>query len=222
MQGPSHLMVSWYFAEAAGVQTPRDRRIVAWAGFAPDFDVLAYAGAIVWYGFDKDRAFENVWQVVHHRYTHGMSYVLLTAIVAWVLASKGPARMRVALLAMLASAIHNFLDIVAGGPTWPIYPFWPLTDFSWGVPWSWTIGEWPNLVVLFGCLGGMLLYAKRAGRSPLECFGNRADAWLVGVVRQQRGLKASTQARRLRWIIWVVVGLVVIGILAPLGFSPSG
>ena len=60
MQGPSHLMVSWYFAEAAAVDTPRDRRIVAWAGFAPDFDVLAYAGALIWYGFDKDRAFEKI------------------------------------------------------------------------------------------------------------------------------------------------------------------
>jgi membrane-bound metal-dependent hydrolase YbcI (DUF457 family) len=209
-------MLSWYFAEAAGVEPPRDRRIVAWAGFAPDFDVLAYAGAIVWYGFDKDRAFENVWQVVHHRYTHGLFYVLLTAVVAWFLATRGPARMRVALLAMLASVIHNFLDVVAGGPTWPIYPYWPLTDASWGVPWSWTIGEWPNIVVLFACLGGMLLYAKQLGRSPLECFGNRADAWLVGVARQERRSGASAKADRLRWIIWAVLALAVIAIVAPL------
>ena len=48
----------------------------------PDFDVVAYVGAILWYGFDKDKAFENVWQVVHHRYTHGLAFVLVTAIVA--------------------------------------------------------------------------------------------------------------------------------------------
>ncbi len=42
MQGPSHLLLSWYFAEAGGIATPRDRRIVAWSGLAPDVDVLAY------------------------------------------------------------------------------------------------------------------------------------------------------------------------------------
>lgn len=195
-------MLSWYFAESAGVQAPRDRRIVAWAGFAPDIDVLAYASAIVWYGLDKDRAFENVWQVVHHRYTHGLLFVLLTGALAWWLATDGPARLRVALYAMLASTIHNFLDVVAGGPTWPIYPYWPLSAAAWGVPWSWTIGEWPNLVVLAACLAGMLLYAKRAGRSPLECFGDRADRWLVGIVRQQQVAGQNAGGTRLRWIIW--------------------
>jgi hypothetical protein len=222
MQGPSHLMLSWYFAESVGVESPRDRRIVAWAGFAPDIDVIAYVGAIVWYGFDKDRAFENVWRVVHHHYTHGLFFVILTGVVAWWLATDGPARLRVALLAMVACAIHNFFDVVAGGPTWPIYPYWPLTEFSWGVPWSWTIGEWPNMVVLFGCLAGILAYAKFVGRSPVECFGNRADAWLVGVVRQERKAEAEARSGRLRWIIWMVLALVVIAVLAPLGFSPAG
>jgi hypothetical protein len=218
MQGPSHLMLSWYFAESAGIESARDRRIVAWAGFAPDFDVLAYLGAIVWYGFDKDLAFENVWQVVHHRYTHGLGYVLLTGLVAWWLASPGLSRTRVALLALLASAIHNFFDIVAGGPTWPVYPLWPLSDFKWFASWSWTIGEWPNVVILIVCLAGTLLYAKFMGRSPLECFGHRADAWLVRVVRQQT--HASATAGWVRWAIWAGVALAVIAILAPLGFDP--
>lgn len=215
-------MLSWYLAEGAGVRSPRDRRIVAWSGFAPDIDVLAYIGAIAWYGFDKDLAFENVWQVVHHRYTHGLLFVLLTGAVAWWLATDGPARLRVALFAMLACTIHNFLDVVAGGPTWPIYPYWPLTDAPWGVPWSWTIGEWPNLVVLFACLAGILLYARAMGRSPVECFGDRADAWLVAVARQERNAAASPAAGRTRWIVWAVLALVVIAVLAPLGFRIGG
>jgi hypothetical protein len=84
-------MVSWYFAQAAGVATPRDRRIVAWAGFMPDIDVLAYLGAIVYYRFDKELAFENVWKEVHHRYTHNLAFVLLTGIVAYWIASAGAA-----------------------------------------------------------------------------------------------------------------------------------
>lgn len=215
-------MLSWYFAEAADVATPRDRRIVAWAGFAPDFDVIAYVVAIAWYGLDKDKAFENVWQVVHHRYTHGLAYVVVVALVAWWLATPGAARARTAALAAVACGVHNFLDVVAGGPTWPIYPYWPFSDASWGVPWSWTIGEWPNLVVLFACLGGALLYARFAGRSPVECFGDRADRWVVRIARQQREATAVAGAGRTRWIVWALVALVVLAVLAPLGFKPGG
>ena len=218
MQGPSHLLVSWYFAEGAGLATPRERRIVAWAGFAPDIDVLAYGAAIVYYRFDKDLAFENVWQVVHHRYTHGLAFVLLTGLVAWMLA-RGPARARVTLLAMAACAIHNFFDVVAGGPTWPVYPYWPVSYLPFSASWSWTIGEWPNVLILFACLAGTLLYAKLAGRSPLECFGDRADAWLVRTVRADPAA-APARSSSLRWIIWVVVALAVAAILAPLGFNP--
>jgi hypothetical protein len=74
MHGPSHLLISWFVAEAHGLDSPRDRRIVGLSGLAPDIDVLAYAGAIVYYGFDKDLAFENVRQVVHHRYTYGLGF----------------------------------------------------------------------------------------------------------------------------------------------------
>lgn len=224
MQGPSHLLVSWYFADAAGLESPRDRRIVAWAGFAPDVDVLAYAAAIVYYRFDKDLAFENVWQVVHHRYTHGMTFVALTGIAAWLIAARSPARTRVVMLAMVASAMHNFFDIVAGGPTWPVYPYWPFSDLPVSAAWSWTIGEWVNVVILLGCLAGMLVYAKLAGRSPLECFGDRADAWLVRTMRQ--GSSGSTvpagRSSAMRWIIWAVVVLAAAAILAPLGFNPFG
>src|SRR5262249_38091110 len=81
IRGPTHLMVSWYFAEAADVSTPRDRRIVAWAGLMPDVDVLAYVGALVYYRFDKELAFENVWKEVHHRYTHNLAFVFVTGAV---------------------------------------------------------------------------------------------------------------------------------------------
>jgi hypothetical protein len=211
MQGPSHLVISWGFGEALGLERPRERGIVAWAGLAPDVDVVAYIGAIAYYGFDQEKAFENVWQVIHHRYTHGLAFVLLTAVVAYFLSERS---FRVALLALLASAIHNFCDLVGGGPTWPIYPLWPLSDAPWGASWSWTIGEWPNVVILIACLGGTLLYARLAGRSPMECFGTRADAWLVGLVQN----KKTEQKGMLRWLIWGALAIAIIAVLAPLGF----
>lgn len=220
MQGPSHLVLSWCFAESAGLRSTRNRAIVAWAGLAPDGDVLAYVGALLYYRLDQGLAFENVWQVVHHRYTHGLGFVLLTGMAAYALAAPAggrPSRAGVALLAMLASAIHNFCDLVGGGPTWPIYPLWPLSAAPWSASWSWTIGEWPNIVILMVCLAGTLLYARVAGRSPMECFGARADRWLVGVVRQEQPAR-QRQGGWLRWAIWGALILATIAILAPLGF----
>jgi len=220
MQGPSHLVLSWCFAESAGLSSVRNRAVVAWAGLAPDVDVLAYIGALLYYR-DQGLAFENVWQVVHHRYTHGLGFVLLTGIAAYALASQAggrKGRAGVALLAMLASAIHNFCDVVGGGPTWPIYPLWPLSAVEWSASWSWTIGEWPNIAILIACLGGTLLYARLAGRSPFECFGPRADRWLVAVVRQEQAT-AQTGGAWLLWIIWGGLIVATIAILAPLGFK---
>jgi hypothetical protein len=73
-------------------------------------------------------------------------------------------------------------------------------------------------VVLVACLAGTLAYARVAGRSPLECFGDRADRRLVTVVRQ--GAVRSTG--RARWAIWAAVLLATVAILAPLGFNPFG
>ena len=243
MQGPSHLMLSWFFADASRLDSANERRIVAWSGLAPDIDVFAYIGAILWYGLDKDLAFENVWQVVHHRYTHNLSFVLLTGIVAWLLAARfapsrgsagaansatGARAWRVALLAMLASALHNFCDIVGGGPTWPIYPLWPLSDFGWTASWSWPLSEWPNTLILFSCLAATMLYAKFASRSPVELFGRRADRWFANVVQRGSDRSAATAGEAtvrtrvpLRLIIWVLVTLVTIAVLAPLGFRPG-
>ena len=236
-------MISWFFADASRLDSANDRRIVAWSGLAPDIDVLAYGGAILWYGLDKDLAFENVWKVVHHYYTHGLAFVLLTGIVAWLLASRSglfrrsalgavDARAaRVMLLSMLASGLHNFCDIVGGGPDWPVYPLWPLSDFGWTASWSWPLSEWPNTVILFSCLVATMLYAKFAGRSPVELFGLRADRWFAGVVQQgsdrpgMASASGGTPGRRrvpLRLIIWVVVVLVTVAVLAPLGFRPDG
>ena len=220
MQGPTHLMVSWYFAEATRAPTARDRRIVAWAGLMPDVDVLAYLAALVYYRFDKEIAFENVWKEVHHKYTHNLSFVVVMGIVAYCLASAGDARhkARIAGLAMLACALHNFLDVVGAGPTWPIYPLWPLSAAGWHATWSWTIGDWQNIAIFVVLTVGMFVYAKARNRSPVECFGDRADRWFCAIVRGES--KAQPANHRLRWIIWGLLVLGVVAVLAPLGFNP--
>ncbi|MBI1732169.1 MAG: metal-dependent hydrolase [Gammaproteobacteria bacterium] len=237
MQGPSHLVITWFAAEAAGLESPRERRIVALSGLAPDIDVLAYLAAIVYFGFDKDLAFEHVWEVFHHRYTHGLGFVLLTGVVAYLIARRGAAaghRQRavaVAGLSMAASMIHVFCDVVGGGPTWPVYPLWPLADFGWGVSWSWTLADWPNNVILFFCLAGMMVYGRQSGYSPLEAINYDLDRWFVRVLQQGSDTAAQQAnavesnalprqgAARLRAIIYLAVALLVLAVLVPLGFN---
>ena len=247
MHGPSHLIISWFVAEAHGLDSPRERRIVALSGLAPDIDVLSYAGAIVYYGFDKDRAFENVWQIVHHRYTHGLGFILLTGIIAFLIAGRFwvtedrrtdnlnrsviADAAKVALLSMLVSVVHVFCDVVGGGPTWPVFPLWPLSDLSWAVSWSWTLAEWPNSAVLFGCLVGTMIYARCAGYSPMETINYRFDRWFVTIV--QKGSDRATdrqpqfqagrvsKSARVRMLVYSMVVLFIIAVLAPLGFRLS-
>jgi hypothetical protein len=239
MHGPSHLILSWFTAEAVGIDSPRERRLVALSGFAPDLDVLAYLGAIVYFGFDKDLAYEQVWQVVHHRYTHGMGFVLLTGLLIFALALRKPTSpdkglqraLKVAVCSMLASVIHLFSDLVAGGAEWPVYPLWPVSDFAWSLHGSWALGDWPNTLILLGCLAGTMLYAKVAGYSPLESLHYRLDRAFVTIIRngslnapvaaQEVDLSIPTKNNNLR-IRLTVYGLLILLILAallPLGFE---
>ncbi len=229
MHGPTHLAVSWFVGEAVGLRSPKARRIVALSGLAPDIDVLAYLGAIVYFGFDKDKAFGQVWQVVHHRYTHGLGFILLTGLLVYWLVARTASKpgmdspTKVAFWAMAASVTHNFFDLVGGGPTWPIYPAWPLADTPWSVPWSWTLAEWPNAVILFACLGGMFWYAKLRGYSPLEAINYRLDAWFCGIVQQGRtggsgAVADGPGARRTRIVIYLGLILLILAVLIPLGF----
>lgn len=232
MHGPSHLFLSWYVAEAAGLRTSRDRRIVAWSGFAPDLEVIGYVAAIIYFGFDKDLAFQYFWQPYHHQYTHGIGFVLLTGCIAYVLSKKQVSAsqivqpVKVSLLSMFVSVLHNFGDLIAGGPGWPIYPLWPFNEAAWSVSWSWTLAQWPNTLVLFVCMAGIFLYAKIAGYSPVEVFNYRLERWFVCIVKhgsdQHMASKGSNTVRgvlRKRIIIYVLLILIILAVLLPLGFQ---
>ena len=220
------------------MESARARRIVALSGLAPDVDVLAYVGGILYFGLDQGLAFEHVWQVVHHRYTHGLGFVLLTGVVAFIVASRGTTRggsayrraAGVAVLSMMASLVHVFCDVVGGGPTWPVYPLWPVSDVAWSVNWSWALGDWPNTLILFSCLVGMMLYARASGYSPLESINYSLDRWFVRIIQhgtsispdgaQNRELTSVARAKvvRIRVLIYLFVLLLVIAVLLPLGF----
>ncbi len=226
MQGPAHLVISWFTAESCGFEKARSRRIIALAGLSPDFDVIAYLAAYLYFGFDRDLAYEKVWVTVHHHYTHGLGFAILVGFLAWLWGRSGPSyhhgpdtAVKVGLFSFLAVLLHVFFDLIAAGARFPVYPFWPLDDMAWTVSWSWELRDWPNQVITVSCLALILLYARLAGRSPLESINYRFDAWVVKVT--QHGSDSETgdaaKARKTMGIdrsvyfrIWFYLALIVI------------
>lgn len=127
--------------------------------------------------------------------------------------------------------VHVFCDVVGGGPTWPVYPLWPVSDFGWAVNWSWTLADWPNTVILFLCLAGMMFYAKISGCSPIESINYHLDRWFVTIIQHgssitpddshnvERASVSSKGTMRIRVFVYLSLALLIIAVLAPLGFQ---
>ena len=226
MQGPAHLVVSWFTAESCGFEEARSRRIIALAGLSPDFDVIAYLVAYLYFGFDRDLAYEKVWVTVNHHYTHGLGFAILVGFLAWLWVRSSPSHstgpdtaVKVGLFSLLAVLLHVFFDLIAAGPRFPVYPFWPLSDLAWTVSWSWELKDWPNQVITWTCLALILVYARLAGRSPLESLNYRLDAWVVRITQHgsDSGIDNATNAPRIIGLdravyfrIWFYLALTVI------------
>jgi len=177
MTGLSHGIISWFIGQGAG-EDLRDRRLVAWLGVAPDFDSITYAwGAIRSWSIEEGY---NLYVATHHKYTHGI--VMILAAIG-ICAAFGRRRLRTSLLAAFAVIVHLAGDIIGSGPEFPIYPLWPARNWCWTVSWSVPVQEWPNLLLGFLLLVGAFLYARYAGRSPLEMFSRRMDEELMRHIR---------------------------------------
>lgn len=210
MQGPAHIGIGWVIGVAGGLRSRRDRRIVGLAGLAPDIDILVYPAAWLSYGFDLDRAFA-LYANVHHRYTHGIAFVVLAAVVAWRMAAGR--RGLVALLTALAVVAHVVCDVIASGPAWPVHPLWPWHDWAWSVAWSWNASDPRNIAVSAAAVIMMLGASWKRGYSPLECFSYRADDWMASVMRGE--FEASP---RFRLVLYSSLALVSVAVLLPLWF----
>lgn len=209
MQGPAHIGVGWLLGEIAGLKARRDRRIVGLAGIAPDIDVIIYPLAYIFYLGDLDAAFA-VYAALHHRYTHGVLFLLLAGAAAWRRASP-ECRAKVLLLAMLSVTLHVGGDVVASGQAWPIFPFAPFAEISWTVAWSIEASDWRNVGLSFAAITMPLVYARYYGYSPLECFSYRADAWPIAVTRGQ-----FESTRRFRIVIYLTLAAISALVLLPL------
>ncbi|MHC4874729.1 MAG: metal-dependent hydrolase [Planctomycetota bacterium] len=195
MHFAQHIILSWFTAEGGKVDDLTDRRLITFPGVVPDLDVIPYAAAIGYNWLAEgmefkpamQKAFDDVHSQIHHVYTHGIGFIVITflAVLAIMLFRKKRGRdlLKVPLLAGFTSLMHCLCDVLASGPTWPIYPFWPFSKYAWGYKWSWTLADWPNLLLLVLFFIAARQYGVYKGRTVIEVFSVRADRWFVKLIR---------------------------------------
>lgn len=169
MHPPSHLVISWM----VGHRLPerRDRRLVAWAGMAPDLDgVTLLAGADA-YGH---------W---HHVLGHGIMAAVLVTVLMTAFARD---RLKVAALAFVSFHIHLFFDLLGSGVHWGIVYFWPFSELKLFSPYRWELASWQNgaitAVALLICLRLALVHGRTFAETVLPA---KADDAVVETLRRR-------------------------------------
>jgi inner membrane protein len=164
---PTHLMLSWLIAHPLPQQ--RDRRLVSWAGLAPDVDGFSIVAGMQAYG---------EW---HHVVSHGLIAGVATVAVCTALASD---RVRVACLCLVTFHFHLLCDWLGSGYEWPIVYFWPMNQVAYYTPYGWPFASWQNWLVAGGAFGLATAVALRRGYSFGEVFSSATtDRLVVATIR---------------------------------------
>jgi inner membrane protein len=179
----THLLVGWTLAEQTRF-SPRDRKIVTWAGVVPDLDGLVLVGDVANRLLGRPEA--DLYQQYHHMLTHGLPAALVAAGVAF---GMGTNRLKTALFAFAAFHLHLLCDLVGSrGPdpsdVWPIPYLQPVSSHL-TIQWTgqWELTAWPNVAFSVVLLGLLLVRAVRRGYSPVSLFSASADRTVVATLR---------------------------------------
>ena len=171
MHPTTHLIVSWLVGQH--MPDRRDRRLIAWAGLAPDLDGLSLLAGVEAYGR---------W---HHVVMHGAVAAVGVSVVCAALARD---RARVALLALLAFHLHLLCDLFGSGVAWGIVYFWPFNDHEFFSPYRWELVSWQNFLTTVVVLIASGWVALRRGYTFAEVvMPARWDAAVAQTLRQRFG-----------------------------------
>ena len=180
----THLFMGWAVANSVPSLNRRERAIVTWASVVPDVDGL---GIITERLTQNSQHPLNWWSEYHHVLGHNIGFGIVVAVLAAIFARQ---RIKVALLALFSFHLHLLADLVGArgpdGDQWPIPYLLPFSN-KWQLTWSgqWALNAWPNFLITAVLIGAAILWARRRGFSPLEMFSRKADAALVGALRNR-------------------------------------
>ncbi len=174
MHVPTHLALSWLIGH--GLAERRDRRLVAWAGVAPDLDGLTILAG--------GEAFKHY----HHILTHGIVAAVVVTVAFTALARD---RLKVAVLALLAFHFHLLCDLLGAGRDWPIVYLLPFSHYEYFTPYGWPLASWQNATITVAALMAIGWIGVVRGRTIAETFlPAKADLAVVEVLRRRFARRA--------------------------------
>lgn len=171
MHVQSHLMSGWCVSNLFRL-TPEERLFAMVAASAADLDGLSIL-------FGQDAYWDY-----HHKIAHNLPLALLVAI-ALTLFSRH--RLKAFLLYLGLFHLHLVLDYFGSGPGWPIYYFWPFSQWAVLNPRAWNFYSWQNITAAVLFLAWTIAIAVYCGRTPLEAIMPRLDRQLVAWLRHRLG-----------------------------------
>jgi hypothetical protein len=180
----THLLASWVVAVHT-TDNPRDTRLVALAGLAPDLDGLGIF--VDWTNQLLGRPETDYYHIYHHWSGHGLPAAL---IISGVLAVFAKQRWRVFALAFAMFHLHLLCDLAGSrGPSlndlWPIYYFGP---FRYRPMWQWShqwqLDGWQNHAITWALLIWAIWIALKKGQSFFGVFSRHFDSIFVAVIRK--------------------------------------
>ncbi len=168
----THALVGW----CAGMQYSNNSKevlAVTVASTIPDIDAF---GALI----DLYRGGEAIlFSEYHHKFGHCLPFCLLMMLIIYL----GSRKFRLALICGGIFHLHLICDIIgARGPDgyqWPIYYFYPFSDYGFTWAGQWPVNGWQNIVLTIGLLVVFLFQSAAAGFSPLRFLSTKADEAFV-------------------------------------------
>lgn len=181
----THFLAGWTVAGLSGLDK-RDRAIASIAGVVPDIDGAGIVAELATRHTNKPLLW---WSEYHHVLGHNLTFAMVVALAAVLLAKR---RLLTTVVSLLVFHLHLFCDLIgSGGPDgyqWTIpyfYPFWPNLQFVWSHQWA--LNAWPNIVFTIALLAATCYLAWKKGLSPLEMISKRADRLFVDTFRKRFG-----------------------------------
>ena len=183
----THLFASWLVAVKTTAD-PRDCRLVALAGLAPDLDGMPIVVDIANRVINHTEGFPLYFKY-HHWYGHGIfAAVLISAALAYFARD----RWRVFGLAFLVFHLHLLCDLLGSrgpGPddVWPIVYLGPFSH-RWSFTWSgqWWLEGWQNRLITVALLMPVLWMASTREDSVVGVLNRKADAVFTKTMRKWR------------------------------------
>lgn len=174
----------------AATNNPRDRKLVTWAGVAPDVDGLGLIPDLIGSWISGKECTFHYYHAYHHLLMHGWPGAVLVSILFAFFARQ---KWRTLFLCLLTFHLHLLCDLIGSrgpgvGDLWPICYSEPLFRHPiWFWKHQWPLDGWQNKTIFVVIFLISLWVAAQKGFSFVEAVNSRADKIFVGVLKKWHG-----------------------------------